>query len=52
MVVWSGAMTWFILFIIDRLIGLRASEDDMAIGLDLAEQSQLAYSEMGDDTPA
>lgn len=51
-VVWSGGMTWFILFIIDRLIGLRASEDDMAIGLDLAEQSQPAYSEMGDDTPA
>lgn len=45
-VVWSGGMTWLILFIIDRLIGLRASEEDLAIGLDLAEQSQFAYSDM------
>jgi ammonia channel protein AmtB len=46
-VVWSGGMTWLILFVIDRLIGLRASEEDLAIGLDLAEQSQFAYSDMG-----
>lgn len=49
-VIWSGTMTWLILFVLDRLIGLRASDRDLAIGLDLAEQAQFAYSEMNDDT--
>lgn len=51
-VVWSGSMTWLILFVIDRCIGLRASEEDLAIGLDISEQAQFAYSEMHDEPPA
>ena len=51
-VVWSGTVTWLILFLIDRSIGLRASDQDLSIGLDIAEQSQFAYRDMHEEPPA
>lgn len=41
-IVWSGLVTWLLFKPIDRVIGVRASPEAAILGLDLAEQSQLA----------
>jgi len=40
----SFAATWLILKITDLLVGLRASEDDEEVGLDLSQHGEAAYA--------
>jgi Amt family ammonium transporter len=40
----SFAATWLILKITDVLVGLRASEDDEEVGLDLSQHGEAAYA--------
>ncbi|HLE45144.1 MAG TPA: ammonium transporter [Methylomirabilota bacterium] len=40
----SFTATWAILFAVDRLIGLRASEEEEAEGLDLTQHGETAYT--------
>ena len=43
--VWCGAVTWGILKLIDRMVGLRVSEEQESEGLDLAQHGERGYSE-------
>jgi Amt family ammonium transporter len=43
-IVLSGIMSFALLFVIDKLIGVRVSEDDELQGLDLSQHSEAAYS--------
>jgi Amt family ammonium transporter len=42
--VFSFAATWLILKVTDLLVGLRASEDDEEVGLDLSQHGEAAYA--------
>ena len=44
-VVFAGAMTWILLKIADRLIGLRVDEDEESLGLDLSQHGEKAYND-------
>jgi len=41
--IWSGGCTWILLLLLKHTIGIRATAEDERIGLDVAEQSLLAY---------
>jgi Amt family ammonium transporter len=41
----AGAVTWGLLRLIDKVIGLRVSEEDESIGLDLSQHGEQAYNE-------
>jgi Amt family ammonium transporter len=41
----AGAVTWTLLRLIDKTIGLRVSEEDETIGLDLSQHGEQAYNE-------
>ncbi|KAA8732449.1 ammonium transporter [Acinetobacter qingfengensis] len=43
-IVYCGGMSWMILKILDKTIGLRASENDEEIGLDIAHYNENAYN--------
>lgn len=43
-VLWSGALTWLVLKLIDWTIGLRVDEEQEQIGLDLALHEERAYN--------
>ncbi|WP_447980697.1 ammonium transporter [Candidatus Nitrospira bockiana] len=40
----SGAMTWILLKVADRLVGLRVSAEEERMGLDLSQHNERAYS--------
>ena len=40
----SFGATWVLLAVVDRLVGLRASDADEDIGLDLSEHGESAYA--------
>jgi Amt family ammonium transporter len=42
--IFSFAATWLILKVTDLLVGLRASEDDEEVGLDLSQHGEAAYA--------
>jgi Amt family ammonium transporter len=42
--VYSLIATFIILFITDKLVGLRVTEDDELLGLDLSQHSETGYS--------
>jgi Amt family ammonium transporter len=42
--IFSFAATWVILKVTDLLVGLRASEDDEEVGLDLSQHGEAAYA--------
>jgi Amt family ammonium transporter len=42
--VWSGVVTWVVLKLVDVTVGLRASERDERIGLDLTDHRESAYT--------
>jgi Amt family ammonium transporter len=42
-IAWSGAMTFVILKVLDRAMGIRVSEEIEYMGLDLAEHAETAY---------
>jgi Amt family ammonium transporter len=44
-IVWCGALTFVILKVIDRVVGLRVGEDQEREGLDLAEHGERGYSD-------
>ena len=41
----AGIVTWSLLRVIDKVIGLRVSEEDETIGLDLSQHGEQAYNE-------
>ncbi len=41
----AGAVTWGLLRLIDKVVGLRVSEEDESIGLDLSQHGEQAYNE-------
>ncbi len=43
--VFSAAVSWILLKLVDRLIGLRVSEDDESLGLDLSQHGEKAYND-------
>lgn len=43
-VVWTAVVTLIILFVVDKLLGLRVSETEEAEGLDLEEHNERGYS--------
>ena len=43
--VFAAAMTWILLKIADRLIGLRVDEDEESLGLDLSQHGEKAYND-------
>ncbi|MDR2057248.1 MAG: ammonium transporter [Dysgonamonadaceae bacterium] len=44
-VIFSGLMTFVLFKIIDKLVGIRVMEGDEAIGLDISQHGEIAYSE-------
>src|SRR2546430_6366453 len=42
--VWSGSLTWVILKVTDKTVGLRVNEEDEIGGLDLSEHQETAYT--------
>jgi Amt family ammonium transporter len=42
-IVWSGVVSVVALFVIDKIVGLRVSEEVETIGLDLAEHGEEGY---------
>lgn len=45
-VIYSGALTFILFKIVDKIVGLRVSKENEAVGLDISEHGELAY---GDD---
>ncbi|MGH2688609.1 MAG: hypothetical protein ACRDKW_07360, partial [Actinomycetota bacterium] len=43
-IVFSGLMSFALLFIVDKLVGVRVDDDDELQGLDLSQHSEAAYS--------
>jgi len=43
-VLFSGAMTWVLLKLIDRFVGLRVAPEQESMGLDLSQHNERAYS--------
>ena len=41
--IWCGVMSFVILKAVDRLMGLRSSEEDETKGLDIAEHNERGY---------
>jgi Amt family ammonium transporter len=44
-VAWAALATWLLLKAIDKLVGLRVSEEDESLGLDLSQHGESAYNE-------
>ena len=44
-VVFSGVMSWILLKLVDKLIGLRVDKEDESVGLDLSQHGERAYNE-------
>jgi Amt family ammonium transporter len=44
-IVWCGLLTFVILKVIERVVGLRVGEDQEREGLDLAEHGERGYSD-------
>ena len=42
--VFSFVATWIILWVVDKLVGVRVSEDDEVTGLDLSQHAEVGYS--------
>jgi Amt family ammonium transporter len=42
--VFSFVATWIILWVVDKLVGVRISEDDEVTGLDLSQHAEVGYS--------
>jgi Amt family ammonium transporter len=40
----SFVATWIILWVVDKLVGVRVSEDDEVTGLDLSQHAEVGYS--------
>jgi Amt family ammonium transporter len=40
----SFVMTWLILWVVDRLVGLRVSDEEEVAGLDLSQHSEVGYT--------
>ena len=45
--VWSGSLTWVILKLTDKTVGLRVDEEEEVGGLDLSEHSEVGYTFTG-----
>ncbi|MDR0510686.1 MAG: ammonium transporter [Rikenellaceae bacterium] len=43
--VFSGVMTWLLFVIVDRVAGLRVDRESEAIGLDISQHGEFAYSD-------
>ncbi len=43
-IAWTGIGTWIICLIVDKTIGMRASQEDEVSGLDLSEHHERAYT--------
>lgn len=44
-VVYSAVLTFILFFIVNKTIGLRVSKEDEAVGLDISQHGEIAYSE-------
>jgi Amt family ammonium transporter len=44
-VVYVGVVTWIILKILDATMGLRVSDEDEQMGLDLSQHNEAAYTQ-------
>jgi len=42
--IYSFAVTWVLLKLLDRVMGLRASEEDESLGLDLSQHGEVGYT--------
>ena len=42
--IWSGLISYLLLIVIDRLIGLKTSQEDEILGLDIALHDQQGYN--------
>jgi Amt family ammonium transporter len=43
-IVWCGFFTFIILRFVDNILGLRISEDEEEVGLDLSEHGESSYN--------
>ena len=44
-IVFSGGVSWILLKLVDKLIGLRVDKEDESVGLDLSQHGERAYNE-------
>lgn len=44
-IVYSAIGTFVLFFVVDKIVGLRATKDDESIGLDISQHGEIAYSE-------
>ena len=42
-IVWAFGMTWIVLRVVDKVVGIRVSPDEEVAGLDLGELAEAAY---------
>ena len=45
-IVFSGGMTFIIFKVVDKIFGIRATEEEESIGLDLSQHEEIAYTEV------
>ncbi|NOZ22649.1 MAG: ammonium transporter [Planctomycetes bacterium] len=43
-IVWSGVMSWILLKLVDATVGLRVSDHEERVGLDIVDHSEAAYT--------
>ena len=43
-IVWSAALSWVILKVLEKTIGLRVGAEQEQVGLDIAEHEERAYN--------
>lgn len=43
--VYTGVLTYILFKIVDKFVGIRASEEDESVGLDLSQHNEIAYTE-------
>lgn len=44
-ILYSGIATFILFFIVDKIVGVRVSKEEEAIGLDITQHGEMAYSE-------
>ena len=43
-IIYAGVLTWIILKIVDAMVGLRVTDEDEQMGLDLSEHNEAGYT--------
>ena len=43
-IIYAGVLTWIILKVVDAMVGLRVTDEDEQMGLDLSQHNEAGYT--------